>query len=137
MMYLVGALLWLALQAMLPPTRSLDQGPRSGISSPHQVAVRDAEAWKALWGEHAGGRPLPAVDFDREMVAGVFSGTKPTAGFSVEIVGYRETGADVVVYFRETGPRPGAITAQVLSSPYHLAAIPRHPGSVTFEKTGS
>jgi len=122
------------LQGVVPPARSIDQGAMSQLSSPRQVAVADREAWAALWREHAPDRPLPTVDFAKELVAGVFLGTRPSAGFAVEIVGYREDGGQLVVQYRETAPPRGAITAQVLVSPFHLVAFPKRPGPVTFEK---
>jgi hypothetical protein len=122
------------LQAVVPPMRSLDRGGQSEIEVQRQVTVRDREGWASLWRAHAPGRPAPAVDFSREMVVGVFMGTRPTAGFEVDIVGYRESGTDVVVLYRETAPPRDAITAQVIVSPYHLVVIPRRTGTVTFEK---
>jgi hypothetical protein len=68
------------------------------------------------------------------MVVGVFIGTRPTAGFAVDIVGYRESGNDIVVQYRETRPPRDAITAQVIVSPYHIVVIPRHTGTVSFEE---
>ena len=61
-------------------------------------------------------------------------GSRPTAGFAVEIVSVVEDGGALIVRYRETFPSPGAITAQVISSPYHLVAIPKVTGAVTFEK---
>ena len=53
----------------------------------------------------------------------------------MEIVGYHEGGGrDIVVEYRETTPSRGAITAQVIVSPYHLVALPKRTGTVTFEK---
>ena len=122
------------LQALIPPARSLDRGVQSEVGAARQVTVRDREAWTTLWRAHGSSRPLPDVDFSREIVVGVFLGSRPTAGFAVEIVGYREAGNDVVVQYRETSPAADAITAQVIVSPYHLVAIPRRSGNVTFEK---
>jgi hypothetical protein len=122
------------IQAVVPPMRSLDQGGQSEIEVQRQVTVRDRDAWASLWRAHAPRRATPAVDFSREMVVGVFMGTRPTAGFAVDIVGYRDSGNDVVVLYRETAPSPDTITAQVLVSPYHLVVIPRRTGTVTFEK---
>jgi protease stability complex PrcB-like protein len=124
----------LLLQAMLPPTRSLDRGTLSEVSTPRQVAVRDEGAWEMLWRVHAPTRPSPPVDFASEIVVGVFAGTRPSAGFGVEIVGYHLNGDDVVVQYRESSPPRGAITAQVLTTPYHLVVIPKRTGNVTFEK---
>ena len=122
------------VQSVLPPARSLDKGAQSNQSTTRQVAVRDSGEWASTWRQHAPDRPQPAVDFSREMVIGVFLGTRPTAGFAVEIVGYRENGEDVVVQYRESAPSRDAITAQVLTSPYHLVVIPKRTGNVTFEK---
>jgi hypothetical protein len=68
------------------------------------------------------------------MVVGVFLGTRPTAGFAAEIVGYRAVDGNLVIQYREGAPPRGAITAQVLTSPFHLVVVPRRPGTVTFEK---
>ena len=131
----IPAVLLLALlQAVVPPVRSLDQGGQSEIEVQRQVTVRDRDGWASLWRTHAPRRPAPAVDFSREMVVGVFMGTRPTAGFAVDIVGYRESGNDVIVLYRETVPSRDTITAQVIVSPYHLVVIPRRTGTVSFEK---
>ena len=68
------------------------------------------------------------------MVVGEFLCTRPTAVFAAEIVGYRAADGDQVIQFREGAPPRGAITAQVLTSPFHLVVIPRRTGTVTFEK---
>jgi hypothetical protein len=48
------------------------------------VIVRSAADWGALWAAHSP-QPAPAVDFSRALVAGVFLGSRPSAGFRVEI----------------------------------------------------
>ena len=110
---------------MLTP-RTVDKGGQSEVAAPRQVTIRDADAWAALWRAHAPDRPQPAVDFAREMVVGIFLGTRPTAGFAVEIAGYRLEDNRLVVTYRESRPAAGTLTAQVLTAPFHLAAIPRN-----------
>ena len=122
------------LQGFVPPSRSVDRGTQSDVSVQREVTVRDADEWAALWRQHAPNRPRPSVDFSREMVVGVFLGTRATAGFAIEIVGARDAGNASTVQYRETTPAPDAITAQVLTSPYHLVAIPKRSGTVRFEK---
>jgi hypothetical protein len=114
--------------------RTIDKGVESGIESARQSTARTPAEWAALWRAHATDRPLPAVDFSREMVIGVFMGSRPTAGYAVEIVGAELRSGTLAVAYRETTPPSGAMTAQVLVAPYHLVAVPRHPGAVTFEK---
>ena len=121
-------------QGLVPPSRSLDKGAQSDVSVQREVAVRDAGEWAALWRAHASGRPRPEVDFSREMVVGVFLGTRPTAGFAVEIMGVHSAGEETTVQYRETMPARDAITAQMITSPYHLVAIPKGAATVRFEK---
>jgi hypothetical protein len=118
------------------PVRSIDKGLDSQLDAARQATVRTAAEWEALWRLHGGERTRPAVDFGKEMVVGVFMGSRPTAGFSVEIVGTRVDGPALVVQYRETRPAADALVAQVLTMPYHIAAVPRRAGvtDVRFEK---
>lgn len=116
---------------------TIDKGAESAVEAPREATARTLEEWTALWRSHAPGRPLPAVDFERSMVVGVFMGTRPTAGFAVEIVGTRQDHGSLVVQYRETRPGRDTITAQIVTAPYHLVAIPRFAGDVRFEKLTS
>jgi hypothetical protein len=127
-------LLFAALQPSTPAVRTIGKGPMSDIDSPRQVAVRSNDDWAALWQAHGGSGQPPAVDFSREMVIGVFLGTRPTAGYGVEIVRGVASPTTFVVEFIESGPPRDALTAQLLTSPFHLAAMPKHDGDVTFRK---
>jgi hypothetical protein len=134
LMALSAVLLSAFLQGSAPQLRSLDKGAQSAVSSARQVTARDGGEWASLWRAHGSGKALPAVDFLREMVVGVFMGERPTGGFAVEIVGYKDAGNDVTVQYRERAPGRDDIAAQVIVSPYHFVAIPRRTGVVTFEK---
>ena len=114
--------------------RVIDRGAQSGIDDARQVVARTAAEWTSLWRQHAPDRPAPAVDFAREMVAGVFFGSQNTGGYAIEIVGAAPKGGNLVVQYRETRPGPDAIAAQVITSPFHLAALPRADGDVKFER---
>jgi hypothetical protein len=118
------------------PVRSIDKGLDSQLDVARQATVRTAAEWEALWRLHGGERTRPAVDFGKEMVVAVFMGSRPTAGFSVEIVGTRVDGAALVVQYRETRPPADALVAQVLTMPYHIAAVPKRADvtDVRFER---
>jgi PrcB C-terminal len=127
----------LALAALLqspPPVRTVGKGAMSEIGAARQVALGSVDEWSALWKAHGGVGQPPAVDFSREMIVGVFLGTRPTAGYGVEIVRAVAAPALLIVEYIETGPPRDALLAQVLTAPYHLAAIPRHEGEVMFRK---
>jgi hypothetical protein len=122
------------LQSTPPSVRTVGKGPMGAIDKASQVTARSPAEWAALWKENGATGALPAVDFSREMVVGVFLGSRPTAGYGVEIVRAVGNSGALVVEYIETAPSRGAIAAQILTAPYHLAAIPKHDGAVTFKK---
>ena len=67
---------------------TIARGTTSGIGAhPPQVRVaRSNEEWQALWQEHAGDAPIPdvAIDFEHEMVVGVFD-SRETSGYGISI----------------------------------------------------
>jgi hypothetical protein len=130
---LAWMLVLVALQGV-SPLRVLEKGDQSNVDEGRQVALRTAAEWKTLWRQHSPDRDQPRVDFGRDMVVGVFLGSRTTAGFSVEIVSALVEQGALVVRFRETRPQSDRIVAQVITSPYHLVAVPRHSGEVKFEK---
>jgi hypothetical protein len=133
---LAAAALMQASQSPSSPgaLRTIDRGAQSNIDSTRQAVARTEAEFVALWKAHNYEKPAPAVDFTREMVVAVFMGSRPTGGFSVEIVSAAERGGEIVVGYRERLPSADAMTAQVLTSPYHIAAIPKSEKAVRFEK---
>ena len=131
---LLGVGLAIALHSAIVPMRTLDKGTQSGIDDMRTVTVRSADEWTKLWRAHSADKAPPAVDFSREMVVGVFLGSRPTSGYAVEITSVREEAASLVVQYRTGSPSGDMITAQVITSPFHLVAIPRREGDVRFEK---
>ncbi|HZT78489.1 MAG TPA: protease complex subunit PrcB family protein [Vicinamibacterales bacterium] len=128
---------WLAVAATASAQtpRTIDKGEQSNIDDAKQVVIRDAAAWRALWQQHAPDRPMPAIDFSKESVVAVFLGSKPTAGYNVTILSTTEGGGALIVRYRETRPSAGGVTAQVLTFPYHIIAIPKASATnVKFEK---
>jgi len=74
------------------------------------------------------------------MVVGIFVGSRSSAGYSVEVVGVEKQAAGpggpgaIIVRYKETVPGRAAVTAQIVTSPYHLVAVPKRDGAVRFEK---
>jgi len=131
----------LMVTAMLqggPSIRGIEQGIQSLVEESRQVSAATPAEWQALWSAHAADRPQPSVDLARELVVAVFLGSRPTAGFGVEVV--EATSAPdgaLVVRYRERRPGRDTITAQVITSPFHIVAVPRpsgQPPTVRFER---
>jgi hypothetical protein len=73
------------------------------------------------------------VTFDNTMIVAVFLGARPTAGYTVHIVGTRREGETLVVEFTEQSP-PAADNPPAETTPYVVAGIRRHDGPLRFEK---
>jgi hypothetical protein len=134
---MITALVAIAVTAMLQggaTFRMLDKGELSSMDDGREAVARTAAELTALWRLHAADRPQPKVDFSREMVVAVFLGSRPTAGFAIDILGTREEGGALVVQYKETRPARGLITAQMITSAYAIAAVPRREGAVKFER---
>lgn len=118
------------------PMTTIARGAISNIRESRDVVVRSEDEWVRLWHEHAGPDATPPpVDFASSMVVGVFLGARNTGGYSVEITAVELTAADVEVKYTETKPGPGAMLAQVMTSPFHLVSVPRNDGHVSFRRT--
>jgi hypothetical protein len=118
-----------------PAPRTIEKGDQSNIDDARQVLVRTDAEWTALWRQHSPDRPKPKVDFSKEMVVGVFMGSRSSAGFSTAVTLATTGNGVLIVKYTETVPGPGAITAQILTFPYHLVVIPKADvTNVKFEK---
>ena len=115
--------------------RTIEKGDQSNIESARQVLVRSDAELRPLWHQHAPDRPAPPIDFSRDMIVAVFMGSRPNAGFSTAIVSATAAAGVLMVRYSETNPPPGAMTAQILTFPYHIVAIPKADvRDVRFEK---
>jgi len=114
--------------------RTVDKGALSSVDDRLTASAHTEAEWTTLWKKHNFDKPEPRVDFSKEMIVAVFMGSRPTAGFSVEIVAAAERDGKFVVTYKEGQPAPGGISAQVLTAPYHIAAVSKSSLPVTFEK---
>jgi len=117
----------------MTPLSTIAKGDGSGVSTPRRIVVRDDRAWRALWMEHAGASAAaPPVDFGSHMIAAVFAGDRPTPGYGVEITDARREGGTLGLVVTESRPAPGTLAAQVIVTPFHIVALPRFEGQVSF-----
>ncbi len=124
----------MALQTTLAYT-TVAQGSASLIEERREVVIRSAGEWQTLWKGHSPQAP-PRVDLSTGVVVGVFLGSRPTAGYSVQIERVRLDGAKAVVEYRESAPDPGGVVAQILTAPFHLVRVAGRPAVVEFRRLG-
>lgn len=115
--------------------RTLQKGDQSNIDEARQVLVRTDAEWDALWARHSPDRPKPKVDFSKEMIVGVFMGSRPNAGFTITITSATAAAGVLLVRYNEKSPGRDTVAAQILTFPYHLVVIPKADvKDVKFEK---
>jgi hypothetical protein len=131
---------WRVLIAQVTPAVLLfvtvAQGTMSNIEEPRTVVVRTAAEWQALWKEHDPEHAAPAIDFAQSTVVGVFLGSRPTAGFAVEVSGVKADGNRTLVEYVERRPPRDAFVAQVVTSPFHIVRLKRTAGTIEFRPAG-
>lgn len=106
--------------------RPVAASTQSRIDAPRQVVVRDSAAWERLWAEHIGAdAALPAVDFSRELVVGVFRGTQPNGCYTTAIARVTRQGERLTVHQVDRNPGPDAICTMMMVAPVQLVALAR------------
>jgi hypothetical protein len=117
------------------PFTTVGEGQQSGIEERREVTVRTAAEWKTLWKQHAADQTMPAVDFSKSMVVGVFLGMRNTGGYRVTITAIDREGSDLVVTWREEAPARDAMVSQMLTFPFHLVRLEQTKGPVKFRRS--
>jgi PrcB C-terminal len=118
---------------------TIAKGNRSGVREPLQLVIRTQDEWNAFWKRYSSINtnppPAPIIDFNREMVVGVFLGEKSTGGYEVEIVRAERRDSSLYFYYREESPAVGAIVTQVLTQPFHLVKVAKYQNlQITFRR---
>ncbi len=111
------------------PIRRLEKGSYGGVVERRQVVIKDKTDWERLWGAHQAQsqppRPIPEIDFAREMVIFVAMGQQFTGGFAIEIEKVEAARRRLRIAFRRKAPPSGAMVSQALSAPFEIVAVPK------------
>ncbi|HEX9369070.1 MAG TPA: protease complex subunit PrcB family protein, partial [Vicinamibacterales bacterium] len=119
---------------------TIARGDASHVAEPRRAIARTEGEWRALWATHAGpAADPPAVDLASVTVAAAFAGEKPSAGYSLEISAAAADPAEhadqvggIVLAVEERGPGRGMVAAAIITSPFHIVAVPRGAGDVSW-----
>ena len=88
------------------------------------MAENDAE-YRALWSNLIGAGEPPAVDFTRDTAVVLIASQKPSGGYVISVRGVSRSDNALVVDAPVTAPPEGAMTIQVLTTPFIVIAVPR------------
>lgn len=109
------------------PVQVLDAGTNAGAAAQRKnIAAYDTEGFERLWqmAHTNDGAPIPSIDFSKQYAIGVFAGTKPSGGHSIEVSEVRDSGDTRTVVITLTKPGPGCVTSQAITSPYQIVLVP-------------
>ena len=117
---------------------TIARGDASHVAEPRRAIARTEEEWRALWAVHAGpGAAPPAVDLAVHTVAAAFAGEKPSAGHSIEVteaVTEADRARGITLAVEERGPGRDTVAAAIITSPFHIVAVPRTAGEVAWSE---
>lgn len=95
------------------------QGSQSKVETPFVFVARDSETY-ALMRSLVEGLPASStIDFSKNVVVAAFAGTRNSGGWSVAIT---KSGAQTAINLN--APPKGAMTAQVITTPFQTALVP-------------
>jgi hypothetical protein len=133
MVSIATAILASAMLVQTIPFANVASGLSSLIDEPREVIIRTQAEWQTFWKTHST-QPAPVVDFSKSVVAGVFLGMRPTGGYGVSIRTVRRTSTGAVVEYLSSTPDKNQMVIQMLTSPFHLIAIPADIVKVEFKE---
>jgi len=112
-----------------------EASPGGGIKKERMV-IGKRDEWQRVWAKaYANIIPppkAPDVDFSKHMVLAVFMGEKPTTGYETRITKVVKTEKGLKVHVSETAPKPGDVTGQAITAPFHIVMTPKSDLPVTF-----
>lgn len=103
----------------------IDEIPIPEEAPPECLAISDKEEFQRLLSQAYFQEPVPEVDFEAHIVIAAMQGPKNTGGYSIFVSSAFQDGGEVRVGIDVVEPEPGAMTVQVLTSPYHLVVAER------------
>lgn len=108
----------------------------SGMAKRARLVIRDGAAWADVWSRIASpfrpAPPVPAVDFDRNVVIVASMGAKGSSGYAITVDEVQIAGGEARVSVTEESPASGCITLAEITDPVAVVAGPRFPGQPTF-----
>lgn len=103
----------------------IDELPIPEDAPPECMVLTDEEELRLLLSQAYIEEPLDEVDFDRYIVMVAMQGPKNTGGHAISIMHASQAGTEIRVEVDVVEPEPGSMTAQILTSPYHLVTAER------------
>ncbi len=109
--------------------KTLLQGDHWPVRSrPLFALITGPQAWETfLTRQRATTLAWPPIDWEHEVVFVALMGGRNTGGYRITVDEVLVQGNLLIVRVKERTPQPGEMVIQVLTSPFHVVALPREP----------
>jgi hypothetical protein len=117
--------------------KSLEVGFDSGIKTFSQRVARNEKEFSDLYKEHLSGQKnivspvFPIIDFNKEMVAAIFLGERPTNDYAIDIKKVTKTESQIIISASEIPPTGDVV--QISTSPFNFITLPKSNLPVSFD----
>lgn len=116
------------------PFTTLERSKYGNHATAQKYMFNDSDSWEKHYKTYHSDK-VPAVDFTKEMVLGVYLGQKPNSAYHVEIKEIRKLPDSLDVLVENSGPQPGKMYLQVITHPYHLIKTEKTDKAITWTHT--
>lgn len=120
-----------AKEADVPFTRIAPRHLHPELVPPQTVVFEDERNLHEFWARY-GSSPAPTIMFGKYVVAGIFLGERPNAGYGLKVTKILRKNGDTNIHYVEYLPDPQAGYIQMLVYPYEIISVPRPAGTITF-----
>lgn len=108
-------------------------GAYGGAVDDGDRVVETTAAWNELWGRLSRETP-PSIDFEKNRVAAIFAGHRPTPGYRARLVSVAAEPERWLVRWYEEGPAPDEAVGEGETAPFLLVTVPKDEKAVRGEK---
>ena len=118
-------LAFFAVTAKVPYREVVFSGMSMTPAKAHLTLALDEASFEKVWRTFAGKSAYPPIDFKTEAAVIITIGEKPTSGYKIDVKSVTKSKGVLVVDAVIARPAKGAMTAQVITSPYLVIAVPK------------
>lgn len=115
----------------------LVQHSHGGYEQPQIKIIKEPKALQEVYAKinmtRRPGFPIPDVDFDKEMIIGLYMGEKNYGGYSISIDNVEETKKELIIFVKESTPE-GMMATTVICQPFCIVKMPATKKEIVFKK---
>lgn len=116
------------------PFTITDTYPETFVCSTQTFVVTDPTTWATVWSYHSQDtRPVPSIDFSKDMVVGVYLGPRANRGYSAYVTKVEDQPGVVLVTITERRPSDGCNPEPTPICLYAFATVARTGKPVQFD----